>query len=243
MQTKRRRCMEICSQKDRWSHISVFPNSCIILQLVNTGFLNVVVLSSSHSTSGDSWESAQRLRWIWWVSLLNSQKPDPTNIRGRKVFCAFWRTKLNPLGEMGAVAGTRKGQWGQLGDASFQTCRAAGEILLLGTRREQTPWDTGTELQAGGSHDAVDFVSRFGRESQHVWPLQVGGCYLCAVQGHSSMNGGINWEHGCSSSSEKLLGACLCPFHSFKARALHGIKAYGTNKADLRRWSPGGKSI
>lgn len=103
--------------------------------------------------------------------------------------------------------------------------------------------DTGTELWAGGSYDAVDFVSRFGRESQHVWPLQVGGCSLCAVWGHSSMNGGINREHGCSTSSGKLLGARLCPFCSIKARALHWIKAYGTNKADLRRWSPGGKSV
>lgn len=74
----------ICSQKDRWSCVFLFPNPCMILQLVNTGLLNVVVLSSSHSTSGDSWESAQRLSWIWWVSLLNSQKTDPTKTRREK---------------------------------------------------------------------------------------------------------------------------------------------------------------
>lgn len=116
---------------------------------------------------------------------------------------------------------------------------------LSSTQQKAIPsvQDTGTELQAGGSHDTVDFVSRFGGGSQHVWPLQVGGCSLCAVWGHGSMNGGINWERGCSTGSGKLLAACLCPFHSIKARALHGIKAYGTNKADLRRWSPGGKSV
>lgn len=114
---------------------------------------------------------------------------------------------------------------------------------VLSKRQIHCVKDMGTELQAGRSHDAVDFVSRFGRESQHVWPLQVGGCSLRAARGHSSMNGGINWECGCSTSSGKLLGACLCPCHSIKARALHGIKAYGTNKADLRRWSPGGKSV
>lgn len=46
--------MEIQGWKERWSHVFLFPNLCVILKLVNTGLLNVVVLSSSHSTSGDS---------------------------------------------------------------------------------------------------------------------------------------------------------------------------------------------
>lgn len=117
----------------------------------------------------------------------------------------------------------------------------AQHSAVLSKRQFHCVKATGREQQAGGSPDAVDFVSRFGR--QRVWPLQVGGCSLCAVWGRSSMNGGINWECGWSTGSGKLLGACLCPFHSIKARALHGIKAYGTNKADLRRWSPGGKSV
>lgn len=119
---------------------------------------------------------------------------------------------------------------------------AVGDTPLLGTSRDQTPWefrhlvvsstewclakglhrvkDSGTKLRAGGSWDAVDFASRFGRERQHVWELQVGGCSLRVVRGRSYMKGGINWECGCSTGSGKLFGARLRPFHSIKARAL-----------------------
>jgi len=89
----------------------------------------------------------------------------------------------------------------------------------------------------------VDFVSGFGRESQRVWELQVGGCSLRVVRGRSYMKGGINRERGCSTSSGKLFGARLLPFHPIKAQALCSVKAYGTNKTDLRRWSPGGKRV
>lgn len=45
-----------------------------------------------------------------------SQKPNPTKIKGEKVFCAFWGPKLNPLGgQVRARGGRRRGQWCQLG--------------------------------------------------------------------------------------------------------------------------------
>lgn len=128
------------------------------------------------------------------------------------------------------------------GAASSQTCWAVGDTPLLGTSGDRTPWefrhlvvsstkwclakglhrvkDSGTKLRAGGSWDAVDFASGFGRERQRVWELQVGGCSLRVVRGCSYMKGGINRECGCSTGSGKPFGARLRPFHSIKARAL-----------------------
>lgn len=76
----------------------------------------MVVLSSSCSTSGDSSASAQSLTLMGWVSLLNSQKTNPIDIRGMKVFCPFWGSKLNPLGARWgpevAQGGGRGASWG-----------------------------------------------------------------------------------------------------------------------------------
>ena len=92
--------------------------------------------------------------------------------------------------------------------------------MVLSKRHLHHVKGNGAKLRAGGSRDAVDFASGFGRESQRVWELQVGGCSLRVVRGRSYMKGGINRECGCSTGSGKLFGARLRPFHSIKARAL-----------------------
>lgn len=140
-----------------------------------------------------------------------------------------------------------------------KTCRSVGEIPLLGTRGDQSPGEfrhvVVLDTQwffAKQPHlhqrkqqrcELEDCACWFGREGEHVWELQVGGCSMCVVRGSSYMKGGINLECGCGTGSEKPLGSRLRLFHFIKDWALRWIKAYGTNKAYLRRCSPGGKRV
>lgn len=160
------------------------------------------------------------------------------------MFCAFWGPKLNPLGAkwgQEAVQGGGSGaSWGlpaprpvglQVRPRSWEPVGtepmgiwALGGVehsTVLSKKRLRRVKDNGAKLRAGGSRDAVDFVSGFGWESQRVWELQVGGCSLHVVQGRSYMKGGINRECGCSAGPGKPFGARLHPFHQSSSTSLN----------------------
>lgn len=170
----------------------------------------------------------------------NCQKPNLPKIRGENImFCAGWEAKVRLLAWVRAGLWVRPHCWEPEGTEVWGSWSTWWCWTPTGTLQKEPPLHHWCPWRC----ELEDFASWFRRESEHVWELQAGGCSPSAVRGCSYMKGGINLECGCSTGSAKLLGARLHPSHFIKARALRWIKAYGSNKADLRRWSPGGKRV